>query len=203
MRHTIRSVSAGIALSLAGCHTLPSDCERPCDICPGAVPPPAGTHVRSLQDLQIAHAEEQDFIIYEHHWYQGGTILGPDGRRHVAEIADRLPFVPFPVLIEPDTPNFNAYPDPETAYAMAAQRDVERRQLVVNALLAAGIVDAEQRVLIAATRPEGLNGNLAPFIFRQLVRPIGGAGAVGGVGFGGVASGGGGLGAGLPGGGLY
>jgi hypothetical protein len=136
---------------LAGCGSL-DHCPN---IPPGAIPPPTGTHSRRLQDLQANKAEADDFVIYKHEWHMGGNQPGPYGRYHLHLIAQRLPTVPFPVMIQADT---------------SGALNQERRALVVQFLMQAGIADAEQRVVIGFPEAEGLYGEEGERIYPQMVQ---------------------------------
>src|SRR5262245_62164584 len=101
----VRWLKAGLLLPglLSGCATTGyhSCCVDNCaTVPPGAQPAPNGTYVRRFRDLEAAKAEADDFVIYKHEWFMGGKELGPYGTYHVNEIVKRLPFVPFPVMLQ-------------------------------------------------------------------------------------------------------
>ena len=58
-----------------------------------------GTYINKIIQIQDSKAEMDDFVIYKHMWYMGGTQLGPLGRYQLDLIAKRLPTVPFPVVV--------------------------------------------------------------------------------------------------------
>lgn len=137
-----------------GCPTMPK----------GAIPLPAGSHVRGWQDAQTAKAEADDFVFYKQEWYLGGKDLGPYGRYHLTEVMKRLRKVPFPIVIQP-----------------GADRELNevRRQLIVQYLKLNDVPDAELRVLVAFPEAEGIAGEEAERIFLQAIgtgRGIGGVG---------------------------
>lgn len=134
------------------------------DIPPGAMPAPPGYFVRSWEHAQAAKAAEDDFVIYKHEWYMGGTAPGPYGMYHLNEIAKRLPQVPFHVVLQPE---------------LRADVNEARRLVVIQQLLQCGITDAAERVIIAFPQAEGLYGEEAVRIF---ARQISGRGAGGGIG---------------------
>jgi hypothetical protein len=146
--------------------------DRCATIQPGSLPAPPGAHVTAFTNFQATKAEADDFTIYKHEWYMGGTQLGPYGSYHLDQIIKRLPDAPpFPVLIQVDL-------DPSVNEA--------RRGLVVSALTAAGIPDAEARVVLGFPEPGGLYGDEAERIYVQMLQRqnpfFGGYGGFGGLG---------------------
>src|SRR5437868_8623901 len=74
----------------------------------------------------------------------GGEMLGPYGEYHIAQMAQRIPSMPFvPVLVQ-------VAPDPAL--------NETRRRFVIEKLAAAGITDAPTRVVLGRPEAEGLNG---------------------------------------------
>src|SRR5207244_5628350 len=73
--------------------------DRCANIPKGAQPAPAGTYLNKFVEIQTGLAEQDDFVLYKHMWYRGGTELGPLGRFQLDLIAKRLSTVPFPVVI--------------------------------------------------------------------------------------------------------
>jgi hypothetical protein len=144
---------------VAGCHCPQYE--------PGSIPAPNGTYTREAFKRQAEKAEADDFVFYNYEFNEEGSALGPAGCRHLIQVAHRVKEnPPFPVLIE-------ATGDPKI--------DLTRRQLIVGRLGMAGVVDADQRVLVGLSQAEGLYGEEAPRIYGQLLR--GGYGAQGGFGF--------------------
>lgn len=122
------------------------------DVPQGAIPQPIGTSTNLYYNRMAARAEQDDFVIYYNEWRfnedgEGEAVLGPFGGEHLSRIVGRLPFVPFPVIIQP-APN-----DP-----VLTER---RRQAVIDALQDAGIPDAARRVVTARPWAEGLSGDEA------------------------------------------
>jgi hypothetical protein len=160
---------------------------------PGAQPALCGTYVNQFIHIQETKAEMDDFVLYKHMWFRGGTELGPLGRYQIDMIVKRLPGVPFPVVIET---------------SKNESLDNARRETIVTMLAARGLTD-KSRIIVAYPQAEGLYGDEAPLIYNGLLRGAanrGGAGGVGGGfgnfgGFGGLGGGGfGGLGGGFGGG---
>ena len=153
----------------------------------GAIPQPYGWFVHQWQNAQAAKAEADDFVIYKHEWFKGGTELGPYGMYHIQQILKRLPGVPFPVMLQAET--------------QSPARNEMRRAVIVNYLAQVGVHDPESRVVLGYPEAEGLYGDEATRIYRQLISQqsmfggmFGGMGGMGG-GFGGMNT--------VPGGGTY
>jgi hypothetical protein len=140
----------GVAALSAGCHQPGSEYVWPTDRCAdipcGAIPQPAGIYSCQWQTAQKLRAEQDKFVVYQYEWFQGGDHLGPEGRRHVEAIAQRLDSVPFPVIVEKsDDSKLN-----ET-----------RRQSVIATLSSLGAPDPERRVILGYSEAEGLEGTEA------------------------------------------
>ena len=170
-----------------------SDCVRPCDVPYEAVPMGVGTSVRMHGDLQAVHATQSDFVIYQHEWYQGGLSLGPAGRRHLQQLAERAMRDPFPIVLEPIDPDLELFPNIDDAVREAESFDQKRRNHVVQLLTEAGVNNADSRVIINYPHAEGLRGDEATRVFNNLSRGggFGGGGGLGGGGGGGGFGGGG------------
>jgi hypothetical protein len=140
--------AAGDQCALDRCATIP----------PGAMPLPTGAYTRNLQDAQAVQAEADDFVIYHHEWYLGGIELGPYGKYHLQQIAQRLPGVPFPVIVQ-------ASADPKL--------NETRRVEVIKNLMAAGLVDVEPRVVVGFPLAGGLYGDEGERIFNQMQQGVG------------------------------
>jgi hypothetical protein len=200
-----------LLVGLTGCQT--TNCESGCGTSNGCspngynagcdedcvVPRALGSSVRTHFDMQRQGAARSDFVINLHEWYQGGEALGPDGRRHVAELATRMQAEQHQIVLEPAEPDLKVSPNIETAIQMARMRDQNRRMAVIQQLAASGSVGADSRVIVAYPQAEGLRGDESVRIFQTLSR--GSGGNLGGGGGGGNANGGGGFGGGGGGGG--
>ena len=206
----VSAVSTGCQTANGGCCADGNGFGQPA--CAGAdneccvTPRPLGMAVRMHTDRQEQSAERSDFVIHQHEWYQGGEALGPDGRRHVGELAKRMQTEPHPVVIEPAEPDLKVYPDLETAIQQAQARDQNRRMSIIRLLSASGAVGVDSRVVIATPQAEGLRGDESARVFRSLnIRRGGGSGGgnLGGGGGGGGFGGGGGGGFGGGGGGGF
>jgi hypothetical protein len=94
-------------------------------------------------ETQQTNAEAADFMFYDHEFVGETAQLAPGAKRHLEEVALRLPHVPFPVVIEQSL--YNAKPDLDQA----------RRQSIVMQLARLGVANAEERVVIANAFAEG------------------------------------------------
>jgi hypothetical protein len=152
-------------------------CDRCANIPPGVQPAPPGTYVNKFIHVQAAKAETDDFVLYKHMWFNGGTELGPLGRYQLDLITRRLPTVPFPVVIETSKDD---------------QLDSQRRGVIVALLRARGFTDPD-RVIVAYPIAEGLRGDEAVLVYNGLINlgaglggggfGPGGLGGLGGLGF--------------------
>jgi hypothetical protein len=181
---------------LAGCLCRPAGREGglvdKCATIPqGAIPQPIGTHTNQLLNRQVDKAEQDQFVIYLYEWQGDTPNFGPFGQIHIERMAARLPQVAHRVIIEPDCDD---------------KINESRRLTVISYLEQHGVADVVPRVQIGYPPAEGLYGEEAPRIFRQMLTPQtnnnrgnfqgsfqGGFGASGGFGAGGGFGGIGGL----------
>jgi hypothetical protein len=140
------------------------------DIPAGAIPLPVGAYTYTHFSRQNAKAEADDFVIYWNHFQENSTKLSPWGSQQMLLIAKRLPYAPYPVVIQVEK-------NPELGRA--------RREEVVTFLRNAGIENAAERVILGWPGAEGLYGEEAERIFQQLPLAGSGSGGFGGFGFGG------------------
>ena len=173
---------------LTGCRSTNCD-VRQCDICPGQVTAPAGTTHHAWQQNQHANARGSELVVYQHEWYQGGDQLGPEGRRHVRGIARELAASPTAKAIVESKLVVIRYDDDLTEHERYQQAlegadslDETRRAILVGELTKAGIVDAEQRVIVDRAPAEGLFGVEAPNVYRNIQFGGVGTGRNGGLG---------------------
>jgi len=162
-------VMLAVGFCTGGCHHPP--CK---DIPPGAIPQPIGTYVCQWQTEQMARAEADDFVIYRYEWLRETDQFSPFGGQHVMRMAKRLPLAPFPVVIEPSDNQ---------------ELDQARRARLIGMLAELGTADASQRVVIGVPEAEGLYGQEAPNVTRQMFRTSGGTGGGSTFGFGGFQGG--------------
>jgi hypothetical protein len=152
------TVAGALSLGLlSGCYpwdtgVISGDVQGPSVL----MPEPNGAFVHRMQDVQTGKAQASQYVFFLDEWYLGGTVLGPYGTYHLQHIIPKLPNVPYPVVIQPG---------PEAAL------NESRRQVIVAALVRAGIAEAEQRVIIAFPDAEGLYGEESPRIYYDMLRP--------------------------------
>jgi len=139
-------------------------CQGPA--CSNYYAPPAAAPLGSLSDPvwqnQEMNAEHSDFVIHEHEFEQQPDRLNTGGEDHVKQIAARLlGGQDAAVVVErsmssprPDTEfQYPVHPNPEL--------DMRRRDIVVRSLLAMGVNDADERVVVAPAFAQGMTGNEA------------------------------------------
>lgn len=114
---------------------------------PGADRPfPVGQVTDSFWETQQANAEAADFIFYDHEFRGNTAQLSPGATKHLEQVALRLEHVPFPVVIE------------ESLHDAKPELDQARRQTIVEQLARLGVLNAEERVVVANAFPEGYTG---------------------------------------------
>ncbi len=148
---------------MAGCHENPPLHQNQDAL---VMPAPLGTYVHRAEDIQASKAKASAFVFFLDEWYMGGTFLGPHGARHLQAILQELPHTPMQVQIQPA-------PDLEL--------NETRRLAMVNVLLKEGILDADNRVVIAFPQAEGLRGDEAERIYRDMLQPQRNLSGVGGI----------------------
>jgi hypothetical protein len=184
-RQLALAVALAVVAASTGCRFhRPIGPDKCANIKPGAMPAPTGTYTCQWQNAQAERAEAGKYVVQQCEWYMGGKSLGPDGRSHVDRIGKFVSQTPFPVVV--------ARSDDDTL-------NEARRQLVVEKLVACGVEDANDRVIIERPEGEGLYGPEAVRYgsLRSLgISSFGGGAGGGGGGIGGGGMGGGGLGGG-------
>lgn len=157
-------------------------------------PPPVtlGTYVDAPLRIQEENAEASKYVIYQHEFKlnqseQGdvlnGLRLNEDGEDHVRRIAENLRRgVPYQVIIERSRTSERA----DTRYGYPVhydpQLDNRRRLVVVNALIAMGIENADELVVVSPAYAEGLTGREAERAYRRGLGFQGQGGGYGGSG---------------------
>lgn len=183
--------STAIALSMvgaAGCHK----CIGKCDYMGDFTPQPIGSTIDPIWMKQEHNAEASDFVVHEHEFTGNTARLNAAGEQHVKQIAMRYsqrPDLPYPILVEPSSMS----PRPGDKYGFAVHNDpaldLNRRQVLVAALQAMGVNDAEQKVVVSPALTPGFQSFEASNAY--------------GTGFGGQGGGGGAMGGGGGGGGFF
>jgi hypothetical protein len=176
---------AAALLGMAGCQGAGSQGDRP-------PVQPLGAMSDCVWAHQEANAERSDFVVYENEFGVDSEILNTAGEDHVRQIAARLASgQDAQVLVErsmssarPDTSyHFRVHPNPEL--------DLRRREIVVGALAAMGICDAEARVLVAPSLAPKYRYGEPPTMEPRMSPNVGFGGFSFGAGYGGGFGGGG------------
>jgi hypothetical protein len=121
----------------------------------------------SFWETQQTNAEAADFIFYDHEFRGNTAELAPGAKKHLEQVALRLESVPFPVVIE------------QSPYNQQPQVDQARRRMVVEQLARLGVLNVEERVVVAEAFPEGLTAQEAEASYYNGVLSSGFGGGVG------------------------
>ena len=130
--------------------------------------PPLGTVSDDIWHKHELYGEASDFVIYQSEFEKDTARLNTLGEDHVKEIAHRLvQGQDFPVLVERsmtkprDTTEhqYPIHPDPVL--------DMQRREIVVRSLVALGVQDADQRVVVAPALAAGYTAAEARAAYQQ------------------------------------
>ncbi len=131
---------------------------------------PLGTKSDAIWRVQEANAEASDFVVHQHEFAYNGHKLNMAGEDHVKQIAYRLrQGQDFPVVIERSLTTvrqgtqfrYPIHPNPEL--------DMKRREVVVRALTAMGVEDAEQRVVVAPAYVPGMKATEEAAAYRRAI----------------------------------
>jgi uncharacterized membrane protein YgcG len=153
--------------------------------------PPLGTISDHIWQIQETNAEASDFVIYQHEFKLNQARLNMAGEDHVKQIAERLlAGQDFPVIVERGMTSVRENTKYKLPVHPSPELDMQRREVLVHALVTLGVADAEQRVSVAPALTPGYKATEAAGAY---LRGMGGSGGFGGGGFGG---GGGGFGGG-------
>jgi hypothetical protein len=112
-------------------------------------PFPVGQVTDSFWETQQTNAEAADFIFYDHEFrydtlrHVETSELAPGAKRHLEQVALRLEHAPFPIVIE------------ASQHQAAPALDQARRRTIVEQLNRLGIVNADERVVVAPAFAEG------------------------------------------------
>lgn len=159
-------------------------------------PMPIGYSMDPHFRQQEANAEASDFVLYEHEFQGNSARLNDAGEDHLKQIAARVEKTPFPIVIAQS--RITPREDTVHKYPIHANEelDLRRREVIVQALGAMGVIDAEKRVVVgrALTFPYTDQEAERAYVFGIMGWRMGGGGfGGGGGGFGGGGGGGGGF----------
>lgn len=184
------AAGVGACLALAsvvgGCH-----CRRVNEAYVSPSPlAPLGTIIDQFHQTQEANAEHSDFVIYQHEFALGSDRLNVAGMDHVKQIAARLP-----EFIDPRQANAlqdgrlvivqrsNNSEDEKSEFQYPVnpnpELDMQRREVIVRSLIAMGIPDADQRVVVSHALTPGQKATEAE---RDYQRGLSGGFGMGGYG---------------------
>ena len=138
------------------CQDGPKGCNN---ITPGAIPQPNGTYLCQWNHAETARADQDNFVIYQYEWSAEGTKLTPFGQEHLARIAQRLPQVCFPVVIEP---------------VSDSRLNESHRAAVMEGLANSHVPIVPERIVLGRSEAEGLYGQEAPGVAARMLSNQGG-----------------------------
>jgi len=146
-------------------------------------PTPLGTLSDDIWQNQEVNAEAADFIVHQHEFQQDSLRLNTGGEDHIKQIAARLrDYDDFPIVVERSmmTPR----EDTEFKYPVHpnVELDLNRRLVVVKSLVALGIDNADELVVVAPTFAPGIKGTEAERAYLQGLSSGFGGGFGGGLG---------------------
>lgn len=152
-------------------------------------PKPLGTISDPIWQQQESNAEASDFVVHEHEWVGNSIELNAAGVDHVKQIAARAAAVPYPIIVERSSMSVK----PGTKYQFPVHGDealdLERRNLLVQALLQLGVQDAEQRVVVGPALTPGFEEFEGERAYNMGFGGMGGMGGMLGGGMGGMGGG--------------
>lgn len=162
----------------------------------GTVPAPQGALTDPIWIAQEENAEPSKFVLYQHEFVYNTARFNWAGEDHIKQIAARLHAGQnYPVLIERSTTGKVAGTEYKYPVNPSPELDMQRRAVTVQVLLAMGIPDAEQRVVVSPALVRGQEDLEAERSYGRSFGYGGGMGGFGG-GFGGFGGGVGGFGGG-------
>lgn len=107
-------------------------------------PFPLGQVTDAFWETQQTNAEASDFVFYDHEFVGETAELTEGGKRHLLQVALRLPHVPFPIIVEQSADN--ARP----------RLDRQRRETIVDELTRLGVEQIDPRVGVAPALARGI-----------------------------------------------
>ncbi len=122
----------------------------------GTSPAPQGTLTDPIWIAQAENAEPGKFVLYQHEFVYNQPRLNWAGEDHLKQIAGRLHAGHnFPVLVERSVTSKLEGTEYKYPVHPNSTLDMQRRAVVVQALTAMGIPDAEQRVVVSPSLVRG------------------------------------------------
>jgi hypothetical protein len=170
-------------------------------------PGPLGTLTDPVWENQEANAEAADYVVYQHEFDVGTARLNEQGENHVTQIAERLyAGQDSPVVVERSMTTARDNTEFEYRIHPNPNLDMRRREVVTRSLAKMGVVDAEERVVVAPAFSPAASATEAAGAYQQGFAGGRLGGGYGGGGFGpfsGFGGGFGGVGGGFGGGGFF
>jgi hypothetical protein len=149
-----------------------------------------GTKVDQIMQMQDENAEAAKFVIYQHEFEDVRYVddvaekvvrLNEYGEDHVRQIAASLRAgAPLPVVVERSQTSARTGTKYEYPVHLNPELDMQRRELVVQALGRMGIADADTRVVVAPAFSQPLSGMEATSAYAAGISGWGGGGGMGG-----------------------
>lgn len=195
MKRAVRflaNMTAGtaVAVGIAGCSHHPQILPEP--------PRTLGLFNEEIYEVQQRNAEASKLMVYSHEFQLNdenhpGFRLNSYGEDHVKQLAANLHTdTSGQIMIYVERSRTSSRPDTEFEYPVHFNEELDRkrREVVVASLTALGVLDAEQRVIIAPAFAEGLPGENAARAYQRGYSNRGNMGGGFGGGFGGRGGGG-------------
>lgn len=192
-----QKITTAAVLGISGFLTLAGGCCWP----EKTPTPPLGTQSDGIWRRQEVGASASDFVIYQSEFVadpdnKGVIRLNMAGEDHLKSIAARLHCgAPLPVIVERSMTSV----DPDSKYKYPVnpnpELDMKRREVVVRSLMALGINNAEQCVVVAPPLAAGFTATEAAKSYNTGLTNAGAdnmgfagstAGGLGGIGVGGT-----------------
>jgi hypothetical protein len=148
--------------------------------------PPLGTISDPIWRQQEAGAAASDFVVYQGDFQLNEVRLNMAGEDHLKSIAMRLRAgAPPPVVVERSMTSVR--PDSKYKYPVnpSPELDMRRRDVVVRSLMAMGIANADQCVVVAPALAPGISAAEAARAYERGHTGAGGREGGGGMGGGG------------------
>jgi hypothetical protein len=150
--------------------------------------PPLGTISDPIWRQQEAGAAASDFVVYQGDFQLDEVRLNRAGEDHLKSIAMRLRAgAPLPVVVERSMTSKRPGSKYEYPVNPNPELDMRRRDIVVRSLMAMGIANADQCVVVAPALAPGITATEAARAYQRGLTETGGHGGGGGLGGGGFA----------------
>src|ERR1700722_1914224 len=153
-------------------------------------PSPIGTINDQYWTQQETNGEAWKNIVFQHEFKKNGVRLNWAGEDHVKQIAAQIQRNPeFPVVIERSTMSADPTDKYKFPVNLNPELDMKRREVVVQALIALGVPNASERVVVGPDFTAGMTEQQAQSAYYRSTFNYGtgmfggGFGGFGGVGF--------------------